>query len=511
MPPPDEPRVRRTWPQRLLISFNAVALVAAATTAGVLAYSNDRLSGVERVDLSEVTEAEALAASDPQNYLIVGVDDASGLADDDPAKQRAAGDLAGQHTDTIMVVRVDPASTSAQLLSFPRDLWVPIADTDANARINTALPTGGAPRLIRTLDQDFGIPIHHYIQIDFADFRTLVEEVDGVPVQFPRPVRSWDPETRRPTVELDIPEAGCRTLGPAMALGFARERKGYQVQDVDGDWHTDGGGDLSRTARQQLFIELAMRRAIAKGARNPNTLRRLVDLGVATVRVDDALNGEDLVTLGTRFRSFDPADLETFSLPVVDDRIGGADVLRLLEEEAEPVLSIFRGVAPTDLGVSAEEVTVQVRNGTAVDGQAGEVTSALTALGFEALVPTGGDVGEPTKILYDTGGEVEAQLVARHLAGPVQYEQSSALDGADVAVVTGTDWVGVADAPRPPEEVAGPATTTAPPATTDLPEDGPTTVTGDVEAAGSDPDDPDGPLFYRAEAPPPGASCPPTP
>ncbi len=496
------PEARRTWPQRLLISFNALALGAAAVTAGALAYSNDRLGDVERVDLSGVTQNDDLADGDPQNYLIVGVDDASGLGDGDTVRNRDSGELAGQNTDTIMVMRIDPQAASAQLMSFPRDLWVPIADTDTNQRINSALDTGGAERLIRTIDEDFGIPIHHYIQIDFADFGELVDAVDGIPVQFPHPAKA-------PSSGLVIEEPGCWTLGPSQALGFARARKDYRVQDDDGEWHLDGGGDFSRVERQQLFVELAMRRAIAKGARDPNTLRRLVDLGVGTVRVDDALDGGDLVDLGKRFRNFHPEDLETFTLPVVDDVVGGAKVLFLQEEEAEPVLSVFRGVAPASPGqVRTDDITVQVRNGTAAEGQAGEVTSELTALGFEALVPTDSEIGFPTTLLYSNGSEAEAQLVARHLSGPVQYEQSAALDGADVVVVTGTDWAGVVEAPRSAEEVTGPTTTTTAPAPSTAGDDSSTTLAEDgslPEAA--DPNDPDDPLFYRAEAPAPGASC----
>ena len=66
---------------------------------------------------------------------------------------------------------------------------------------------GGAPLLIRTIDENFGIEINHYVQVDFASFRGLVEAIDGVPVPIPHPAR--DEETG-----LDIPDAGCRTLDP---------------------------------------------------------------------------------------------------------------------------------------------------------------------------------------------------------------------------------------------------------------------------------------------------------
>lgn len=501
---------RRSWPQRLLIASNAVALVAALVTAGVLAYSNNRLSRIERLDLSDELRADELAAGDPQNYLVVGIDDASGLDEGDSVRNRDS--VAGLQTDTIMIVRVDPAETTARVLSFPRDLWVPIADTSSDQRINAALATGGPERLIRTIDEDFGIPIHHYVQVDFAGFRELVDVVGGVPVHFPRP-------TRARSSGLVIEESGCYTLGPVQALGFARARKDYQVQDAGGRWHTDLGGDFSRIERQQLFIRLALRQAISKGARNPNTLRRLIDLGVESVRIDDALEPQHLVDLGLRFRDFDPEDLVTHTLPVDDDVVGGAQVLRLREEEAEPVLALFRGEAATDPAqMDPAEVTVQVLNGTGEPGQGGEATEALIEAGFEAIVSDDApETGGVTTVRHPAGMEAQARLVATYLRGPVAFEESTVSGGADIVVVTGTDWVGVTSRPRPADEVAGPSTTDgsttsteaggAGSTTTDPPDHG-TTVPADP-ADVDDVTDPDDPLFYEVRAPNPSETCPP--
>lgn len=520
MPRANRTGLRRTWAQRLLIAFNSVALLGALSTAGVLAYSNDRLSQIDRIPLEGVIAGEDLAPGDPQNYLVVGVDDASGLAEGDSVRNR--DQVAGLHTDTIMVVRVDPKGGSAQLVSFPRDLWVPIAGTDSNQRINAALATGGPERLIRTIGDDFGIPIHHYIQVDFAGFRELVEVVDGIPVQFPHPVRAA-------SSGLAIDEPGCWTLGPVQALGFSRARTDYQVRDAAGDWHTDLGGDYSRVERQQVFVQLALRQAIAKGARDPGTLRRLVDLGVGSVLVDDALSGRDLVALGRQFRRFQPEELITHTLPTTEDVVGGADVLFLQEEAAEPTLAIFRGVAPAAPGsVAPDEVTIEVRNGTQVEGQARLVTGALTAAGFQALVPGDADPdqqGQTTALLYTGGGEAEAQLVARHLTGPVRYVLADDLGDADAVVVTGTDWEGVAPSARPvdgvPAPTVAPATSasstvmTAPGVETTAGDASSTTVVADgggLDAPNDgDADDPDDPAFYRVEAPPAGAECPPTP
>ena len=147
-------------------------------------------------------------------------------------------------------------------------------------------------KLIQTIDEDFGIPIDHYVEMDFAGFRELVDVVGASRCS------SRGPPGPSSTVELDIPDAGCWVLGPRQALGFSRVRKDYQVQDEDGDWHTDLGGDFSRVERQQLFVQLALRQAITKGARNPNTLRRLVELGARSLTLDAELEPDVVVGLG---------------------------------------------------------------------------------------------------------------------------------------------------------------------------------------------------------------------
>ncbi|HXH58336.1 LCP family protein [Iamia sp.] len=488
-----------------------MAVLAAAVTAGTLAYSNEQVSNITRRVIPDgILRTGDDPATEPQNYLIVGVDDASRLAEGDNVKIR---ETSGRLTDTIMVLRVDPTAATADILSFPRDLYVPISGTGAESRINTAFNTGGEVLLIRTIIDNFGIPIDHYVEIDFAGFRELVEVVEGVPVQFPHPVRSYSPVDDDNSVELDIPEAGCWTLGPRQALGFARVRSDFQVQDASGEWHTDMGGDYSRIERQQLFVQLALRQAITKGARNPNTLRRLIEIGALSVTFDDTLEPDALVDLGTAFRSFDPAELVTHDLPVDEAPRGGPAYLYLREDEAEPTLAVFRGTDPAVPSVSPAEVIVQVRNGTATPGQAGDVTRELAAAGFATEVPdTDITPGQPTTIVHDAGNGAEARLVARQLRGPARYRVGPVPAGTGVVLLTGTDWAGVAPTLRPAGEVEGPTTTTATPgsntagndASTSLPagEDG--DRLGDVE-------DPDDPAFYRATEPPPDVTCRPTP
>lgn len=498
----------------MLILVNVLAIVAAAVTAGALAYSNDQVSQIRRNVFDEgVLATRDLEPGDPQNYLLVGVDDGT----DAQGSAGQARDNGTKLTDTIMVLRVDPAAVSASVLSFPRDLLVDIPGHTTRARINSAFETGGPDLLVRTIGDNFGIPIHHYLEVDFAGFQELVEIVDGIPVWFPHPTRS------RESVELEIPTAGCWVLGPRQALGFARARKDYQVQDADGRWHTDMGGDYSRVERQQLFIQLALQQAISKGARNVNTLRRLIGLGVESVTIDGDLDPDAVVALSRSFRSFSPTDLITYTLPVDEAPSGGPAYLYLREAEAEPTLALFRGgdegIAPP---IPVDDVTVQVRNGTDTPNQARDVSALLADVGFTTLLP-GVDVepGFPTILHYAPGAEAHARVVASWLVGDFIYAPEDLPAGVDVVLTTGQGWAGVRATPTPYDEV--PAVTV--PTTTTAPGDTTTTVAGETtttapgtsepiedpgEEAG-DVDDPDDPAFFRATPPPPDADCQRTP
>ena len=431
----------------LLVSGGLCAGLVA--TAAGLGYVYTKYSQLPRVELGSVL-TERSGGDEPQNFLLVGVDSAADLASDDPVRA-GRGDVGGLRSDTMMVLHVEPGTDRASLLSLPRDLWVPIA-SGGRQRINSAIQQGGPANLVDTIEQYFGIPIHHYLQVDFAGFRDLVDVIGGVNLYFDTPVRD-----RRSL--LDIPEPGCITLGPDQALAYVRSRH-YQAY-VDGRWRSDPSADLGRISRQQDFIVRALRRAVDQGVRNPVTLDRLVNAGLDTVTVDDRLTADDIITLGRAFRSFDPAALELYTLPVRSGNVGGASILRLIDAEAQPILDVFRGTDTDDLQPS--DVRVQVLNGSGVTGQAGSTGEALTAAGFASAGTGEADRFDfpRTVVRYVAGSEAKAALVARYLDPAAELLAVPGPLPADVVVVTGLAHQGVRTDPRPP----GPSTT-APSTTT---------------------------------------------
>ncbi|MET0664887.1 MAG: LCP family protein [Acidimicrobiales bacterium] len=470
----DGRRPRRTWPQRLLITFNIAMVMATLGLAAALGYANDKLEQVQHLDLGTgVLDPAAEDPGEPQNYLLVGTDSAARLDESDPAARADEGVL----SDTIMVLRVDPDETQAQLLSFPRDLWVNIPDW-GESKINAAL-SAGRDSLIATIQENFGIPINHYVEVDFLGFQELVEAVDGVPVYFDKPLR--DTHTG-----LNVTSTGCVTLSPDQALAYARSR--YLQYYEDGGWYYDGTGDFGRISRQQDFIRRTIQRAIDKGVRNPLTLNTLINAGISSVSLDDTLVVDDLLQLGRRFRSFDPEQLRTMALDVYLDSVGEISIVRMVDNEANQArLNIFRGVAGPDAGAGAADaasVGITTLNGTGTGGQATEVAAAFANLGFDTS--PGIDDAErfdfaQTVIRYKAGDEANAQFVASQLVAGAQLEQVADTGLANVQVITGLDFAGVKPTLVPPTTAAPSPSTPSP--TTTLPDLPTTTVLGEVPQA----------------------------
>lgn len=437
---PDPPKRRRTWKQRILLSTGCAVILVCLSGLSVAGYVLVKYNSIERFGDLDIDEAPP---GEPRNYLLVGSDGREGLE--------------GQRTDTIMVVRVDPAEEQASVLSFPRDLVIPIAGTGETGRINSAYAMedveAGRQRLIDTLRQNFAIEIHHYVEVSFDGFGLLVDAVGGVPLWFGSAVR--DRESGFYNEQL-----GCVTLDGEQALQFVRSR--YFAHLEDGEWTYDQTADLGRITRQQIFIEEALTQTMAEIRSNPTKLRQLIDIGVATVGIDDRLGISDIQDLAGRFRDFDTEQLRTYSLPVVDR--GDSATVALSEREAEPILNVFRGLDPGE--ISPDLVTVRVLNGTGLDGQANDVAGALQAIGFDMVEPgnlePAGTTVPHTVVRHHPDDEAAAVRVARHITGGADVTVDLAVEEGVVEVVTGTDFTTVHEEPTPVDQMPT-TTTTAPP------------------------------------------------
>ena len=436
---PRRPRTRRSWRQRTLIGLGVVSSVACLAAAGVIGYARYRFEQIPRY--GDITLASA-ATGEAQNFLIVGSDSREELDDeaDDSDAFFDGTEPGGQRSDTVLVARVEPDAERVKLLSIPRDLWVPIAGTGSEDRINTAY-SDGRQVLVDTIEESLGIPINHYIEVDFSGFQRLVEAIGGVPMWF-------DTAMRDQQTGLVVNGAGCVTLDGAQALALARSRSLEYVED--GDWNTDPTGDLGRIARQQQLVVEAVRQAVSLDLTSATRFNEMINIGVDSVGLDENLGFDTLAGLALRFRSIGADTVINRTLPVEDYTTGGgAAVLRIVEPDADAVLAQFRGHSTADYTPGL--VQVKAVNGTGTPGQAEAVGQALDTIGFQFTGSENLD-GLPlavTQVHFAPGEIVAADVAARHLTTPPELVENADVEAGTVVVVTGMDFTTVQENPRP--------------------------------------------------------------
>lgn len=311
--------------RRRLPTFLAIVLVTTVVGgAGTLIAARNVVDGVPRVP--GVSSVLSSTSTNVENYLLVGSDS----RDAGDPNTGETGDVTGNRSDTMMVLRIDKNDDTASILSIPRDLYVETADH--TGRINGAYNDGPAA-LVVAIQESLGIPIHHYVEIDFFGFKALVDALDGINVCFLYPTRDFN-------TGLDIPVGGCYTLDGTQSLAYARSR--HYEEFRDGEWREDPTSDLGRTTRQRAFVNATLQKALATVKTDPFRTGDLVSAMGAAIRIDDEL---DPIGAGASLRTAVGDGLLTYSLPVVNETIDGAAVL-LLGDGADAVLAYFRGTGP---------------------------------------------------------------------------------------------------------------------------------------------------------------------
>lgn len=402
----------------LLVLSNLVVLgVWWTIDSAELAFRNN----AERLeDVVPELAARPTAASEPLYFMVIGSDSREGV------DASVFGDFAGARSDVVMVARLDRDQSRVQLLSFPRDTLVPI-EGNGEGKINAAYAYGGAALMVKTVRQAFDLPIHHYVEVDFAGFQALVDELGGVEMTFAHPARDGKSH-------LEVP-AGTVILDGYQALAFARSRS---YEELQGDsWRRVDANDIGRTQRQQALVL-----AILETLKRPSTLTETGSI-VASIAehmtVDAALADSSLAELAFSLRGIEGSDIETATVPTEDATHSGASVQILRQPAAHSMLAAFRSGGPLEEGGEEAILSIDVLNGNGVTGSASEWAARLGGVGYrvnriddaaerleETVVLVGAEhAGAATGLISDLGfGTVEVGLVPQ---------------GVDAVVILGED------------------------------------------------------------------------
>ena len=415
---PSSPPARSGLPKWLKITVIALLVVAnLALLAFIWAVQtgNALLSGAD-------TDADVAAVLDPttgedRTFVIVGSDTREGLDDLDNF-----GSAGGARGDVVMLVRLDPATSSAQMLSIPRDLRVDIPGHGIN-KVNAAYAFGGPSLLVETLKTNLDVEINHYVQIDFVGFQALVDEIGGIKMAFPYPAR--DAKSG-----LDV-DAGEQVLDGEQALAYARSRSYQELQN--GSWVPVEANDIGRTQRQQEVI-----RAIVSQLKRPSSIAEAgnVASGMAQhMTIDTELAGESVAGLIWAFKGVVAGSIEGATLPTYGENIGGSSFQIAQQPEADAMLANFR--SGSDL--ASQPLRVEVLNGNGTAGAANEMSQRLQTLGFqvESIGNADSSSYQETTVIVPEGSDDGETITSALGFGVVQF--GGVDNGYDAVVIVGSD------------------------------------------------------------------------
>ena len=277
-----------------------------------------------------------------ENIMVLGSDSRQGLS-----KAYGSG-LVTDQSDTLMIIHIPADRKWAEVMSIPRDSWVNIPSCEmgdgqmsspTQYKINEAFAIGnldgnntklGVACTVKTIEQDTGIYINHFIVVNFTGFENMVAALGGVYECNPTPIND-------PNSGLRL-SAGTHLLTPAQALGYVRAR--YTLGD---------GSDLERIGRQQAFMSSLISR-VKSELLDPIAIYKFLDSATESLTIDSQLGGvTGLYDLGESLRSIPSSKIAFFTVPNFPrgDVVPGDDANVLwTQPEDHEIFASFRNDVP---------------------------------------------------------------------------------------------------------------------------------------------------------------------
>jgi LCP family protein required for cell wall assembly len=451
------PSRRRTWIRRGVI---AVGLVVVLVVAGVVADYYYLGSLVNHQNVKHLQTAGAT-----ENILLIGSTDRCALKVQNAAYGLCSQGVTGINSDIDMVIHLDPGTGAVSLLSIPRDLFIPNARKTGANKIDAALVEGPG-QLVAAIEEDFAIPINHYVELNFDTFANVVNALGGIRMYFPVPI--FDAESG-----LNVQYPGCRLLNGYHALQVVRARH-LQIQPNPSNhdhatWPQEALSDLARIRRTHEFLRVLAAKVAGRGLGNPIVDQNLATAVLPDLTVDSGFSEGEMVSLAKNFAHTKIANVPQVTYPVLEVETGSylyqgypyGDVEFPVQPTGLNTVNRIFGVAKGFSSFTGKRLPspssfpLSVENGTGVTSQGALVATQLSAKGFR-VVATGtvtpvGPVSEtvvwysgpppPAKGNWTSPALAAAEAVFAELQGPVMlgYNPKEVTTGALVTVQTGTD------------------------------------------------------------------------
>lgn len=425
-------------------------LVVVTAGAGWWFYQhlNGNINSVSMDGKGGTEKADAFGRT-PLNLLVIGSDGRTSTQDCKLGGGCSqTGVQSGRNADVEMVVHLSADRTNATVMSVPRDTMTQIPACTGNGQstsgyygqINSALQYGPACQ-VAAVHQLTGIPIDHFIELDFSGVVSMSDAVGGVPVCVDNNVYDTYSHLKL--------SKGTHTLKGDAALEFLRSRHGF------GD-----GSDLGRTVAQHIFLSSMIRKFKSAGTlTNPSAVYNLADAATKALTVDSGLDSvsklvslaDDLNKVPTKRMTF--TTMQTVPDPSNTNRLlvgpGAKSLFQTIIDDQSLTSGTGKKTAaagatakptPSASSVPASQVAVTVENGTGITGRANTVADALTGKGFSSATnaTNAPSPASTTTLTYGSGQQAEAQTAAKALGLPSSHLKQGT--GSGLTLVVGSDW-----------------------------------------------------------------------
>jgi len=443
-------KVKRSRTKIVLITLATVVVVIVAAVAGDYWYINHL---IKHVNVGTETTA---TYNNSENILLVGSTTRCGLKVQNKAYGLCSQGVTGVNSDVVMILHLNLTTNQVSILSLPRDLFVPNARKDGANKIDAALYNGPS-QLVAAIQEDFGIPINHYVELNFDTFAEVVDVLGGIKMYFPMEV--FDAYSG-----LYVPHTGCIQLDGYRALQVVRARhlqirfpgqgRDYRL------WPQEALSDLARIRRDHEFLKVLAAAVKAKGIGNPLTDQRLATSVARYLTVDQGFTTSALLSLAEHFHGVSVGSVPELTVPVVLVETSSGylyqgyyygDVEFPIDPGVTQTIDRFLNIGP---GVNTMDgkalptpssVSVSVVDGSGVVNQQHVVAAGLRRRGFEIHgvgVATPYGVREETVVFHANNSEASlaaAQAVLHTIEGPAVMALGPTTGGAEVTVLTGSD------------------------------------------------------------------------
>lgn len=370
-------------------------------------------------------------------------------------------------SDTAFIMHISADHKWAEIISIPRDLFVPIPacqdrtdpsevhQAQAEGQFYDAMNEGGPACAVATVEQMTDVRMDHFVELTFDAFIDLTNAVGGVQICVP------EPGIDDPNYSGLVLSAGLHTVEGNQALAFVRDRHGLA-----------GGMDTSRIQMQQQFMTALFNKLTSNGTiEDPIDLYKIANAVTSNISVDPNLDSiGTMASIAENAGSINKKYIQYITAPYVLDAPGefsydesgdhsspGAGFAQLWNYvrndeplPGSPAAAEFGGAAPQTPAPSAakpsvnpspttalKNVTVQVFNSTDISGEAANAAANLKAMGMTTSVGASGYTGySTTTIYYPAGDQAEADTLANQVAG-AKVQQSSTV--SELTLVIGAN------------------------------------------------------------------------